>query len=63
MINRVRGIYEASPHQMTIVPYHGNSGTLAVPSRLNTAQKRWFTMQYVNKTLVFGQVTAVYDDL
>ena len=38
-------------------------GGLTAPSRLNTAQKRPFTVQYLNKTLIFDPFTVVYDDM
>ena len=57
------GLTGPSRHHTTIVRCHRSLVILAVPLLLNTARKRPFTVQYLNKMLVFDQFTAVYDDL
>ena len=57
------GLTEPLRHHAAIVRYQGSLVILAVPLHLNTAQKRPFTVQYLNKTLVFDPFTVVYDDL
>ena len=57
------GLTEPLRYHAAIVRYQSSLVILAVQLRLNTAQKRSFTMQYMNKTLVFSPFTVVYDDL